>query len=141
MYHSCFHHSAFSFLLPKMNFGSSVPHIVVEPATDCCRYVGVLDTIKQLLIVHIVECSCQIERVKYCSVSREKPTSMSTCSSTVYLHHPHCRYFLYVIIFFIIFYLFMYYIIYFILFIFFDIIIIIICIRHHHHHCCRHINN
>ena len=22
-----------------MNFGSSVQHIVVEPATDCCQYV------------------------------------------------------------------------------------------------------
>ena len=31
-----------------MNFGSSVLHIVVEPATDCSRYVGVEDTIEQL---------------------------------------------------------------------------------------------
>ena len=51
-----------------MNFGSSVLHAVVEPATDCCRYVGVVDTIEQLLIVHIVECSCQTERDEYCSV-------------------------------------------------------------------------
>ena len=27
----------------------SVLHIVVDPATDCCRYVGVDDTIEQLL--------------------------------------------------------------------------------------------
>ena len=61
---------ALRFLLPKMNFGSSVLHIVVEPATDFCRYVGVADTIVQLLVVHIVECSCQIEPDEYCSVSR-----------------------------------------------------------------------
>ena len=53
-----------------MDFGSSVLHIVVEPATDCCRYVGGEDTIEQLLVVHIVECSCQIERAEHCSVSR-----------------------------------------------------------------------
>ena len=53
-----------------MNFGSSVLHIVVESATDCCRYVDVVDTIEQLLMVHIVECSCQIERDEYCTVSR-----------------------------------------------------------------------
>ena len=35
LYHSCFHLSAFRFFLPKMNFGSSVLHIVVESATDC----------------------------------------------------------------------------------------------------------
>ena len=69
LYHSCFHRSAFLFLLPKMNFGSSVLHIVVEPTTDCFRYVGVVDTIEQLLMVHIVECSCQMERDEYCSVS------------------------------------------------------------------------
>ena len=40
LYHSCFYLYALRFLLPKMNFGSSVLHIVVEPATDCCRYVG-----------------------------------------------------------------------------------------------------
>ena len=63
-----------------MNFGSSVLHIVVEPATDCCRYVGVEDTIEPLLMVHIVECSCQIERDEHCSVSRlflDKPAEMS----------------------------------------------------------------
>ena len=53
-----------------MNFGMSDLHIVVEPATDCCRYVGVVDTIEQLLMVHIVECSCQTELDEYCSVSR-----------------------------------------------------------------------
>ena len=68
--HSCFHLSAFGFFLPKMNLGSSVLHIVVEPATDCCRYVGVEDTIEQLLMVHIVECSRQIERDEHCSMSR-----------------------------------------------------------------------
>ena len=51
-----------------MNFGSSVLHIVVEPATDCCRYVGVEDTIEQFLMVHIAECSCQIEHDEHCSV-------------------------------------------------------------------------
>ena len=70
LYHSCFHLSALKFMLPKMNFGSSVLHIVVKPATDCCWYVGVEDTIEQLLMVHIVECSCQIKRDKKCSVSR-----------------------------------------------------------------------
>ena len=53
-----------------MNFGSSVLHIVVEPATVCSRYVGAVDTIEQLLMVHIVECSCQIERDEYCSVGQ-----------------------------------------------------------------------
>ena len=53
-----------------MTLGSSVLHIIVEPATDCCRHVGVVDTIEQLLMVHIVECSCQIERGEQCSVSR-----------------------------------------------------------------------
>ena len=70
LYHSCFHLYAFRFLLPKIKFVSSVLHIVVEPATDCCRYVGVEDTIEQLLMVHIVECSCQIERDEHCSVCR-----------------------------------------------------------------------
>ena len=68
-----------------MNYGSSVLHISVEPATDCCRYVGVEDTTEQLSTVHIVECSCQIERDEHCSVSRlfrEKPTAMSAVSST-----------------------------------------------------------
>ena len=51
-----------------MNFGSSVLHIVVDPAKDCCRYVGVEDTIEQLLMVHIVEWSRQIERNEHCSV-------------------------------------------------------------------------
>ena len=37
LYHTCFIISAFRFFLPKMNLGSSVLHIVVEPATDCCR--------------------------------------------------------------------------------------------------------
>ena len=53
-----------------MNFGSFVQHIVVEPATDCSRYVGVVDSIEHLLMVHIVECSCQIEHDVYVSVSR-----------------------------------------------------------------------
>ena len=53
-----------------MKFGSSVLHIVVEPATDCCRYIGVEDTIEQLLMVHIIECSCRIERDKHRSMSR-----------------------------------------------------------------------
>ena len=35
LYHSCFNLSAFRFFLPKMNFGSSVLHVVVEPVTDC----------------------------------------------------------------------------------------------------------
>ena len=68
--HSCFHISAFRFLLPKMNFGSSVLHVVVEPATECCRNVGVVDTIEQLetccgilwrrasLLIHLVRCCC-----------------------------------------------------------------------------------
>ena len=42
LYHSCFHLSTFRFLLPIVNFGSSVLHIAVEPETDCCRYVGVV---------------------------------------------------------------------------------------------------
>ena len=37
--HSCIHLSVFIFFLPKMNLGSSVLHIVVEPATDCCMLV------------------------------------------------------------------------------------------------------
>ena len=45
-------------------------HIVVEPATDCCRYVVVEDTIEQLSMVQIVECSCKIERDEYCLESR-----------------------------------------------------------------------
>ena len=49
-----------------MNFGSSVLHIAVVSATDCSRYVGAVDTIEQLLMVHIVECSCQIEHIEYC---------------------------------------------------------------------------
>ena len=48
-----------------MNFGSSVLHIVVQPVTDCCRKVSSEDTIEQLLMVHIVECSCQIEREEH----------------------------------------------------------------------------
>ena len=31
LYHSCFHLSAIRFFSPKMNFSSSVLHIVVEP--------------------------------------------------------------------------------------------------------------
>ena len=53
-----------------MNNGSSVLNIVVEPATDCCRNVGVEDTTEQFFMVHIVECSCQIEHDEHCSVSR-----------------------------------------------------------------------
>ena len=70
LYHYCFHLSVLRLSLPKMNFGSSVLYIVVESATDCCRNVGVIDTIEQLLMVHIVECSSQIERDEYCSMSR-----------------------------------------------------------------------
>ena len=70
LYHSCFHLYDIRFLLPKMNYGSSALRIVVEPATDSCRYVGVVDTIEQLLMVHFVECNRQIERVEHCSVSR-----------------------------------------------------------------------
>ena len=70
LYHSCFHLSAFRVFLPKMIFGSSVLHLVVEPASDCWGYVGVEDTIEQFLMIHIVECSCLIERDKHCSVSR-----------------------------------------------------------------------
>ena len=77
--------SAFRFLLPKLIFDTPVLHIVEEPATDCCLYVGVVDAIEQLLMVRIVECSCQneqslmvhiverscqMERDEYCSVSR-----------------------------------------------------------------------
>ena len=57
LYHSCFHFSALRFLFPKMNFGSFVEHVVVEPAADCYRYVGFVDTIEQLLMALIVECS------------------------------------------------------------------------------------
>ena len=53
-----------------MNFGSSVLHIVVEPAMDCCLNVGVVDTMEQLLMVHIVDCGCQIARGEYFSLSR-----------------------------------------------------------------------
>ena len=53
-----------------MNFGSTVLHIVSEPATDCYRYVGDVSTIGQLLMVHIVECSCKVELHEHCSVSR-----------------------------------------------------------------------
>ena len=53
--------------IAENEFGSSVLHIVLEPATGCRRYVGVEDTIQQLLIVHIVECSSQIE---HCSASQ-----------------------------------------------------------------------
>ena len=70
LYHSCFHLSAYTFFMLKMNFGSSDMHIVVVPATDCCRYVGVVNTIEQLLMVHNVECSCQIERDEHTAVSR-----------------------------------------------------------------------
>ena len=37
---------------------------------DCCQYVGVKDTIEQLMMVHNDECSCQIERYMHCSMSR-----------------------------------------------------------------------
>ena len=50
LYHSCFNISAFRYLLPQINFGSPVQHIAVEPVTDCCRHVGVVDTIEQLLM-------------------------------------------------------------------------------------------
>ena len=70
LYYSCFHIYALRFLLPKMNLGSAVLHIVVEPVTDCCWYVGVEDTIEQSLMDHVVESSCQIERDELCSVSR-----------------------------------------------------------------------
>ena len=67
LYHSCFHLSAFRFLFPKMNIGSSVLHKIVVPATDCRKYVGVEVTIEQFMMVHIVERSCQIERDNHCS--------------------------------------------------------------------------
>ena len=70
LYHSCLHLSLFRSLLDKINFGSSDLHIVVETASDCCRYVGVVDTVAQMLTFHIVECSCQIEREECCSVNR-----------------------------------------------------------------------
>ena len=63
-----------------MNFGSSVLHIVIEPAKNCCRNCGGEDTIEQLFIVHIIECSCQIEHDEYGSVSwffLVKPAAMS----------------------------------------------------------------
>ena len=56
-------------MLPKMNFGLSDLYIVEEPATDCCLYAGVEDTIEQSLMVHIVKCSCQNERDEHCKVS------------------------------------------------------------------------
>ena len=65
LYHFCFHLSAFSFMLPKMIFGTCV-----TSATDYFRYVCVIDTIEQLLMVHIFDCSCQIERDMFCSVCR-----------------------------------------------------------------------
>ena len=55
LYHSCFHLSACRFVFPNMTFGSSVLHIVTEPATDFCRYVGVVGTMGQLMMVRIVE--------------------------------------------------------------------------------------
>ena len=67
-------------MLPKMHFGSSVQHIVAEPATDCCRYVGAVDTNEQYLMVHIVECCSPIERDEHSSVNRlfrEMPAAMS----------------------------------------------------------------
>ena len=70
MYNSCFHLYALRFMLPKMNFGLSVLQKDVEPATDYYRYAGVVDTIKQLLMVNIVECNCQIEHGEYSLVSR-----------------------------------------------------------------------
>ena len=84
-YNSCLNLSAFRFLLPKLIFDTPGLHIIEEPATDCCLYVGVVDAIEQLLMVRIVECSCQneqslmvhiverscqMERDEYCSVSR-----------------------------------------------------------------------
>ena len=60
LFYSCFQ---------EMNFGSSVLHIVVEPASVCGGYVVVMDTMEQLLMVHIVECYCQIEPDEYYSVS------------------------------------------------------------------------
>ena len=66
-----------------MNFGSSALHIVVEPATDSCRYIGVEDTIEQLSMVHIVECSCQIEREEHCSVSRLFCVKLAAMSAVI----------------------------------------------------------
>ena len=48
LYLSCFHLSTLGFLLPKINFGSSVLHIVEEPATNCCRYVGAVVVVVEL---------------------------------------------------------------------------------------------
>ena len=56
-YHVCFHPSVFRSMLPYMTFGSYVLHIVVVSATNYCRDVGVVETIEQLFMVHIVECS------------------------------------------------------------------------------------
>ena len=53
-----------------MNFGSCFLQIVIEPASDCCRYVGNEDTIEQMLMVQFVVCSCHIVRDEHCSVSR-----------------------------------------------------------------------
>ena len=66
-----------------MNFGSSVLHIVVEPATDCCRYVGIEDTIEQLLMVHIVECRYQIERDEHCLVCRFFSCELAAMSAVI----------------------------------------------------------
>ena len=83
MYHSCFHLSAFRFYLQQLNFGLTILHIVAEPATDYCRYVGVEDTMEKLLMVHIVEFSCQIERDEHCTVSRLFFLRSRRSSSTV----------------------------------------------------------
>ena len=48
MNNSCFNLSALGFMLSKMNFDLPVLHIAVEPATDCCLQVGVVDTIEEL---------------------------------------------------------------------------------------------
>ena len=46
LFHFCFSISALRFMLPKMNIGSSVLHIVVEPATGRPMYFGVVCTIE-----------------------------------------------------------------------------------------------
>ena len=54
-----------------MKFDTSVLYIVLVPATDYCRHDGVEDIIEQYMMVHIVECSCRIERDEHCSESRQ----------------------------------------------------------------------
>ena len=45
-------------------------HMVVKYCCGRSNNVGVVGTVVQLFMVHIVECSCQIERDEYCLMSR-----------------------------------------------------------------------